>query len=245
MPSGTSLISEGDDLLRQHWDSLDTTIVEEHYFNDSAASAGIHKPGSARVFYGPASATSAVGASTDDGRLYLESDTGNLYQVGQAQTRANYGGGVCVASPDGGQYVVIGDVSFKNRGIYSSIINQWGPLSTDTWAVLSDSSLRLVTVPSNLSGYFAIQYDVQSTNGILVNSSGADKIFINVVKNGLSVYTATTGPLVSARTLLNLTLNYVLAAKAGDTINVRAWHDDNIAIADRYGTNQLSIYKVG
>ena len=246
MPSGTSLISEGDDLMRQHWGSIQSLVQDEHYFNDSLTSAGLHKAGSARVFYGPSSAMSAVGAGTDDGRLYLESDTGNLMHVGQAATRANYGGGVCLVTSFTDTNPVLGEIiggGTNDDTRYASIAAEWGPSSGDTWGVVSDSSLKYVTVPSGLSGYFAITYLTQIDGGIHIDSSGADNIFVNVMKNGLSVYTAMYGEDGSATTTHNINLNYILAAKSDDSIRVRAWHDDEAN--NVLGTNQLSIFKVG
>ena len=47
-PSGTSLVSQGDDLMRQHWGSLEDTIEEEHNFTNKPTVAGVHKPGVGR-----------------------------------------------------------------------------------------------------------------------------------------------------------------------------------------------------
>jgi hypothetical protein len=241
MPSGTSLISEGDDLMRQHWGSLQSGIQDEHFFNDSLTSAGIHKQGSARIFAGPVSAISAMPASTDSGRLYLEYDTGNLMHIGGAVTRANYGGGVCITQSGGKS---IGDFANKERAVYDVIAADWGPASTDTWAVLSGGSCRHVTVPSNLSGFFQINYDAQYDE-VTLNSSGADQVFINVMKNAKSVYTARYGPGPSNNSIRSVTLNYILAARSGDTIRIRPWHDTNLDVAALAGRQQLSIFKVG
>ena len=246
MPSGTSLISEGDDLMRQHWGSIQSLVQDEHYFNDSLSSAGIHKPGSARIFVGPSSAMSAVGATTDDGRLYLEEDTGNLMHVGQAVTRANYGGGVCLATDYTDSNPVLGDIiggGTNDDARYASIAAEWGPASGDTWGIVSNSSIKYVTVPSNLSGYFAVNFNTQLAEGAAIYGTGAHHVFINVQKNGLSVYTADYGDNSSDITTFNINLNYILAAKSGDSIRVRAWHDDQAAGTS--GTNQLSIFKVG
>lgn len=244
MPSGTSLISEGDDLMRQHWGSLQSGIQDEHFFNDSLTSAGIHRQGTARIFAGPVSAISAMPASTDSGRLYLEYDTGNLMHIGGAVTRANYGGGVCLSNTNNGN-LVLGDATYKDEGVFSTIEQEWGPASADTWTVLSDSSCRRVDVPSNLSGYFSINYNVQLEAGVRIDSAGADNLYINVMKNSNSVYTANIGAPASVNTLLAFGLNFVLGAKAGDTIAVRAWHDESLADLNQAGTQQLSIIKVG
>jgi hypothetical protein len=61
VPSGDSLISLGDDLLRSDKSILEETLNTEHYFTATSASsrsAGEHKTGSARVGIGTASALS-------------------------------------------------------------------------------------------------------------------------------------------------------------------------------------------
>ena len=121
MPSGTSLISEGDDLMRQHWGSLQSLLQDEHFMVDSKTSAGIHKQGTARIFAGPVSAISAMPASTDSGRLFLEYDTGNLMHIGGAVTRANYGCGVCIATGWAGGGILLGEQSVKEAARYELI----------------------------------------------------------------------------------------------------------------------------
>lgn len=248
MPSGTSLISEGDDLMRQHWGSIQSLVQDEHYFNDSLSSAGIHKPGSARVFFGPSSALSTSGASTNDGRLYLESDTGNLMHVGSGVTvtRVTNSGGVCLATSYTDSNNVLGFDSGgdnKNNCGFANIASEWGPHSTSTWGVISASSIRYVTVPSNLSGYFAITYNCQLAETPLYGT-GSDHIFLNIIKNGASIYTAEYGEGTSDISMHSISMNYTLAAKAADTIRVRSWHD-RLTSKGASGTNQLSIFKVG
>lgn len=76
MPSGTSRKSDGDDLMREHWRSLDSTWTTEHYFSDSRKSAGIHKKGSARAYV----ATTPPASSLDrDGRIWLDSANSDIY----------------------------------------------------------------------------------------------------------------------------------------------------------------------
>ena len=60
MPSGSSSISDGDDLQRQHWTSLESTLATDHRFGSSETLAGYHKPGTARVYTGLSSALSAT-----------------------------------------------------------------------------------------------------------------------------------------------------------------------------------------
>ncbi len=70
MPSGTSRKSDGDDLMRQHWRSLGSAWSTEHYFTDSATSAGIHKKGSARAYV---DTTYPVSSLDRDGKIFFDS----------------------------------------------------------------------------------------------------------------------------------------------------------------------------
>lgn len=88
MPSGSSLRAQGDDLMREHWASLQSTWLEEHYFSDSSSSAGIHKPGSARIYTGTASQVSAPGATDDEGRLMYVPATNQIHVLGESATTA-------------------------------------------------------------------------------------------------------------------------------------------------------------
>lgn len=90
MPSGVSRKSDGDDLMRQHWRSLSSTISTEHHFLDSTKSAGIHRKGSARVFV----QTSPPSGSADrDGRLWLDSAKSRLWSLRTGSTKSHLLGG--------------------------------------------------------------------------------------------------------------------------------------------------------
>lgn len=68
--------------MRSDKSIVGATINEEHYFESTAASAtsaGVHRPGSARVYFG---LRSAVSASLYEGRLMYASDTGTLHYLG-------------------------------------------------------------------------------------------------------------------------------------------------------------------
>ena len=76
MPSGTSRKSDGDDLMRQHWRSLESSIEEEHHFTSESTRAGIHRKGSAKAFV----QTSPPASGADrDGRIWLDSANSDIY----------------------------------------------------------------------------------------------------------------------------------------------------------------------
>jgi len=89
MPSGTSRKSDGDDLMRQHWRSLDSTVSTEHYMSDSVTSAGIHKKGSARAYVQAAAPTSSLDR---DGRIWLDSATSRSYVLRDSARTTPIGG---------------------------------------------------------------------------------------------------------------------------------------------------------
>lgn len=104
IPSGSSEIRKGDDLLRSHWSILEATLEEEHFFaaDNSGASAGIHRPGSSRISYGngPAPTTS------DEGRLFYDVDDDQLVVQGSSATTPV---GAGVTGNIAGQFRLSGD----------------------------------------------------------------------------------------------------------------------------------------
>lgn len=87
LPSGTSKVSDGDAEFRSLKSYVEAWIEEEHYATGgSAASAGVHRLGSARVFVGTTSQLSNP-TGDNDGRLMFTSDNTGLYVAhGSAST---------------------------------------------------------------------------------------------------------------------------------------------------------------
>lgn len=83
LPSGTSRIRDSDDQIRSDKSILAATLETEHYFSSSSLSAGIHKPGSARVHVGTLSQVSTV---ADSGRLMFTTDRPALHYLSSAST---------------------------------------------------------------------------------------------------------------------------------------------------------------
>lgn len=92
-PSGTSFISDGDNTLRTNFGVLDRALTEEHYFSASASSnsAGIHLPGSARIYFGTASQLSSPAANAR-GRLMLADDQRSIHYFGASSHSTLLGG---------------------------------------------------------------------------------------------------------------------------------------------------------
>lgn len=88
-PSGSSLVGQGPSVFTALKSSLQSGLDAEHLWPAAGGYAGVHRDGSARVFYGTAS---VVSSADTDGRLMLTSDTSRLYAVGNSQTSYLIGG---------------------------------------------------------------------------------------------------------------------------------------------------------
>jgi hypothetical protein len=83
-PSGASLLRDFDDLHRSDKSIFEASFLEEHYWKDgSAASAGEHKLGSARIYSG---ASSAISSSGQSGRLMWDETNLQLVALHVATT---------------------------------------------------------------------------------------------------------------------------------------------------------------
>lgn len=80
-PAGSEKVGLGDDRIRSTKTSVRNALDSEHFFDSSSSTAGAHRPGSARAFYGAQSAVSASMQTADAGRLMLTSDTTRLFSV--------------------------------------------------------------------------------------------------------------------------------------------------------------------
>ena len=97
-PTGSESIGNGDNRIRSMKTDLRTALDDEHVFPSSGGTAGLHRVGSGRAFYGTQSRVSAstTSAPAQDGRLMMTSDTSRLFGVGSGGT--TYIGGITVQS---------------------------------------------------------------------------------------------------------------------------------------------------
>lgn len=88
VPAGSESVGLGDNRIRSMKTDLRTALDDEHVFPSSGGTAGQHRAGSARAFYGTQSQVSAstTSAPTADGRMMLTSDTSRLFGVGSGGT---------------------------------------------------------------------------------------------------------------------------------------------------------------
>lgn len=175
MPSGSSLVAQGDDLLRQHQASVQSTLVEEHYFSDSATSAGIHKPGSARLFYGLDSSVSTLGSEADDaGRFHFASDTEKLRALGYSNNTL-----AAVAPAYAKVYLsAVTNVAYGLTGQSTKSI-LWTAEEYDTHNFFSASSIGL-QIPAGLGGYYQIDLRLQYENHITLADGANPGMYINI-----------------------------------------------------------------
>jgi hypothetical protein len=135
-PAGSESLALGDDRIRSLKTSVQAALDDEHVFPSSGGTAGQHRAGSARAYFGTQSRVSAstTSAPTADGRMMLTSDTTRLFGVGSEGTaflggamglsigsfapltfpqRSHLVAEMGIASPDGASRFV---VTFPNSG---------------------------------------------------------------------------------------------------------------------------------
>jgi len=188
MPSGTSLVSEGDDLMRQHWGTLEDTHKQEHYFNDSVTSAGIHKHGSARIFSGNISNLSTAGAD-DANRMFYAVDDQSLHLLGTSVTTKIAG------AQEGG---VVRSLESNTFGWYISSYTTGDHGSDDThlWANANGNPMLYRDGTERLLGFSTSTTGPSATTDInvpIVWSVTSSGIKVQIANWGEDYGTAATG----------------------------------------------------
>lgn len=86
-PAGSESVGLGDDRIRSMKTSVRNALDSEHVFSSSGGTAGQHRAGSARAFYGIQSTVSASDTSNvADGRMMIASDSSKLFGVNSLGT---------------------------------------------------------------------------------------------------------------------------------------------------------------
>lgn len=80
-PAGSESVGLGDDRIRSLKTSGRQGLDSEHYWESSSSTAGGHRPGSGRAFWGTQSQVSSSGDSYSAGRLMVTSNTSRLFSV--------------------------------------------------------------------------------------------------------------------------------------------------------------------
>lgn len=148
---GAPPTTESAGLGPQQFQSLKTAIRTgldaEHTWPTSGLGAGVHRFGSARVYYGPQSLVSSSGT---DGRLMVTSDTSRLFHVGSAGTMLLGGAGtISIDSSPGG-----------SRSYWAMEVGQG--------VILSNQTSLNVTFPN--SGFSGFPFCVATPVGNEVNA---------------------------------------------------------------------------
>ena len=80
-PPGSESVGLGDDRIRSFKTSARPALDSEHYWTSSSSTAGAHRSGSARAFWGTQSQVSTSGDSYSAGRMMITSNTSRLMSV--------------------------------------------------------------------------------------------------------------------------------------------------------------------
>lgn len=142
VPAGSESVGLGDDRIRSIKTQTRTGLDSEHFWDSSGGTVGVHRAGSARVFYGTESQVSASGltsiTSYHEGRLMQTSDTSRLFGVG----------------PGGKAMLGAGPLSLSMQTSVAGMLgeNQLYYWAMDAGFVLSQQSTHNVLFNSSYSG---------------------------------------------------------------------------------------------
>ena len=195
-PDGSSDPGEGDDRIREHKTVIRKIIDQEHVMKDQAdEGAAVHRKGSARVYYQAAEptlrpdATTTLGAS-DDGRLWIDSDTDTLSGVwnGSAFADLSYIGADADFSGDvtiGGDLTVTGDISVDNLTTTTDLTVGGDLDVTGTITGTSSESASVSDLNSEdtlgLRVYEIGDWNMDATPSVLVTASGIEALNIRMI----------------------------------------------------------------
>jgi len=130
-PSVTSQAGVGYQDLQSIKSTLQQVVDSEHVFETTGGSnTGIHRKGSAVVFYG---ASSAISSTDTNGRLMIDSTNSRLHQAGSSNTMVL-----------GGQYVTFGH---RVTGQQPTITQAYG-FESSFGTILNGSASTTITLPS-------------------------------------------------------------------------------------------------
>lgn len=256
-PSGSSLVSKGDDKFRSLQSDVEETWEEEHFFlaDNSGASAGIHRPGSARVDFGTASAST----STDEGRLYYDVDDGVLVVQGSSATTALSGGDAKIK----GARVEAGSSNSQGFPDGTSSLVSWGNEVFDNggYFTLSNGSATSFEIPSGEDGLYEVRAHMDATGeGFISQGGGEIEIQVNGgasligtrrLPSSLSTIirsSSTSHVIVSANTINAIGVSGTGQLSEGDTVSVRLRQDSGDTQVFDQGTtggNYFEIIKIG
>lgn len=166
-PADSDSASSGDNELRllkvSVREGVDASMYWPSGVGGSAASAGIMKPGAARVFYGAASAVSTA----NDGQLMYASDTSRLYHIGPS-TGAMFLGSPFVVehlqnAGTGSHWAMLSGIG--NNGVTISFNQAYGATPMVVASAATTTAIAAVTtVSTSTTGGFVVS--VYSTTSL-------------------------------------------------------------------------------
>lgn len=160
-PSGSSLVGQGPSVFTTMKSSLQSGLDAEHLWPDVGGYAGVHRAGSARVFFGTAS---QVSSADTDGRLMLTSDTSRLYAVPNSQTSYLIGG----------RFVVHHHPVHNNFGSnLTSLVTQFWATETGQCSLPNGSSSTAITLKHTYLAGAHASVQMATTTGFLAHLSTA------------------------------------------------------------------------
>lgn len=128
VPSGSSAVASGDDEIRSTKSYLEKWIEDEHYVLDgSAASAGVHKTGSGRIYSQSAQPT----AVAPKGQMWHDSDDDNVYVH------------------NGSDWTFLASGSLR-----TTALNTWSGTQRFSYATASDLSASVATITTLIAANF-------------------------------------------------------------------------------------------
>lgn len=147
LPSGSSEIRKGDDYIRSMQSDIHDAWETEHFFaNSSAASGGIHRPGSSRVSY--IKGGKSVGDFGDEGRLGFDVAEGDLFVAGSSAS-------TIITPKFVGARITDTDGQTINSGNTGNIDFDTADFDTDSFHSTGGSSQN-IEIPSNQAGIYQI-----------------------------------------------------------------------------------------
>lgn len=185
VPSGTSSVSDGDDTMRSMKSFSKEWWEEEHYATDgSSNSAGVHKPGSARIF-----TQSSAPTAVNIGQLWHDPDDDGLY--------------VAEASGTGGWQVLTNSISlgatntwtakqtFSNVAVTGAVDDILGAKKTHNFASIAAGAFDTTTVTvtgATVGSPVIVGWTQQNINGMIIRGyvSATNTVTIVVNNTGIS-----------------------------------------------------------
>lgn len=235
IPSGTSSIRHGDDQIRSDKSIIQALIDSEHYFTlDSASSAsgGVHRLGSARIFFGARTALAAPNSADSSGRLYYAADHDALLFLNTSSiSTIVYGKG-----PVGSRYSRVWGIA---SGSYSAVT--FAGIDYDVGS-LASSNTGAFTTHSASSGRYMLTANIQFTESV---RSGTQRA-VRIRKNGTAILggqSSSTG--TSAGNPIELSVAVVDTSTAStDYYECLLFHDAGVSLTSLQVTGYFTIDKL-